>query len=184
MSSPHDPQGGAEGADLGGLGHSGPLVTISSPSGIVKPLVAAQPPQPPPAYAAAAPTSPQHQQRPNSRTQQDPSRSVQPMYTVVARDAIASVPNPHPTAPLPVVLAAAPQPPTPRPPGSPHCRPPARGAEGHPGPALPSHRRRKAGTQHRQARRRRTLLGADVGTAEENLATPRKAPCHPQNVEK
>ena len=54
MFSPHDPQGGAEGDGLGGFGHSVPLVTISSPSGIVKSLVAVQPPQPNPAYAAAA----------------------------------------------------------------------------------------------------------------------------------
>ena len=66
---------------------------------IVKPIVAAQPPQPPPAYAAAAAPTPQHQQRPNPQTQQDPSRSVQPMYTVVDGDAIASLPYPHPTAP-------------------------------------------------------------------------------------
>ena len=107
MSTPHDPQGGAEGDGLGGLGHSGPLVTISSPSGIVKPLVAAQPPQPPPAYVAAPAPVPQHQQRPNPQTQQDPSRSVQPMYIVVDRDATASLQYPHPTAPRPVVFAAA-----------------------------------------------------------------------------
>ena len=183
MSTPHDHQGGAEGDGLGGLGHSGPLVTISSLSGIVKPLVAAQPPQPPTAYAAAAAPSPQHQQRPNPQTQQDPSRSVQPMYTVVDGDAIALLQYPHPTAPQTVVLTAALQPPTPWPHGSPR-RPPAHGAEGHPGPALPSRCRRKAGTQHWKARRRRTLLGADVGKDDENLATPRKAPCHPPNVKK
>ena len=64
MSTPQKPQGGNEGGGLGGLGHSGPLVTISSPSVIFKPLVAAQPPQPPPAYVAAVPLH-QHQQRPN-----------------------------------------------------------------------------------------------------------------------
>ena len=136
--NPSKTQGGNEGDGLGGLGHSVPLVTISSPSVIVKPLVAAQPPQPPPAYAAAAAPSHQHQQRPNPQTQQDPSRFVQPMYTVVAGEAIASVPYPNPTAPRPVVLAAAAQPPTPRPPGSPHRPPPARGAEGHPGPRCES----------------------------------------------
>ena len=120
------PQGGAEGDGLGGLGHSGPLVTISSPSGIVKPLVAAQPPQPPPAYGAAAAPSPQHQKSPNPQTQQDPSRSVQPIYTVVDGDAIASLPYPHFTAPRLVILAAALQPQTPWPPGRPrHPHPPA-----------------------------------------------------------
>ena len=41
---PSKSQGGNEGGGLGSLGHSGPLVTISSPSVIVKPLVAAQQP--------------------------------------------------------------------------------------------------------------------------------------------
>ena len=124
MSTPHDPQGGAEGDGLGGLGHSGALVTISSPSRIVKPLIATQPPQPPAAYGTAAPPSPQHQQRPNPQTQQDPSRSVQPMYTNVDGNAIASLQYPHPTAPRTVVLAAALQPPTPWPNGSPRRPPP------------------------------------------------------------
>ena len=146
MSTPHNPQGGTEGAGLGGLGHSGPLVTISSPSGIFKPLVAAQPLQPPPDYAAAAALSPQHQQRPNPQTQQDPSRFVQPMYTVVDGDTIASLPYPHFTSPWPVVLAVALQPQTPWPHGSPRPPPLACGAEVHPGPALPSRCRRKAGT--------------------------------------
>ena len=136
MSTPHDPQGRAEGDGLGGLGHSGPLVTISSPSGIFRPLVAAQPPQPPPSYAAAASPLPQHQQRPNPQTQQDPSRSVQPMYTVVDGDAIVSLPYPHPTAPRPVVLAAALQPPTPWPNGSPR-RPPCPWRRGSSGPRPP-----------------------------------------------
>ena len=69
---PSKSQGGNEGGGLGGLGHSGPLVTISSPSVIIKLLVAAQPPQPPQAYVAAAPSH-QHQQRPNPKTQQNPS---------------------------------------------------------------------------------------------------------------
>ena len=64
------------------------------------------------------------------------------------------------------------------------ARQPDRGAEGHPGPALPSCCRRKAGTQNWKARRCRTLLITDVGSADENLATPRKAPCHPAKVEK
>ena len=100
MSTPQKTQGGNEGDGLGGLGHSGPLVTISSPSVIVKPLVAAHPPQPPPAYAAAVAPSHQHHQRTNPQTQQDPSRSVQPMYTVVDGDAIALLQYPHPTARL------------------------------------------------------------------------------------
>ena len=124
MSTPQKSQGGNEGGGLGGLGHLGPLVTISSPSVIFKPLVAAQPPQPPSAYVAAAAPSHQHQQRPNPQTQQDPSRSVQPMYTVVDGDTITSLPYPHPTAPRPVVLAAALQPPTPWLPGSPRRKPP------------------------------------------------------------
>ena len=64
------------------------------------------------------------------------------------------------------------------------ARQPARGTEVHPGPALPSRCRRKAGTQHRKARRCRTLLSTNVGSADENLATTRKAPCHPAKVEK
>ena len=64
MSTPQKSQGVNEGGGLGGLGHSGPQVTISSPLVIVKPLVAAQPPQPPPAYVAAAPSH-KHQQTPN-----------------------------------------------------------------------------------------------------------------------
>ena len=102
MSTPQKSQGGNEGGGLGGLGHSGPLVTISSPSVIVKPLVAAQPPQPPPAYVAAAPSH-KHQQTPNPQTQQNSSQSVQPMYTVVDGDAIALLQYPHPTG---VVSAA------------------------------------------------------------------------------
>ena len=47
MSTPQKTQGGNEGDGLCGLGHLGPLLTISSPSVIVKPLVAAQPLQPP-----------------------------------------------------------------------------------------------------------------------------------------
>ena len=105
MSTPQKSQGGNEGGGLGGSGHSGPLVTISSLSVIVKPLVAAQPPQPPAAYVAAAPSH-QHQQRPNPQTQQNPSRSVQPMYTVVDGDAIAFLQYPHPTAPRTVFIAA------------------------------------------------------------------------------
>ena len=99
--------------------HLGSLVTISSPSAIVKPLVAVQPQQPPPAYAAAEAPSHKHQQRPNPQTQQDQSRSVQPMYTVVDGDAIALLQYPDPTAPRTVVLAAKLQPPTPWPHGSP-----------------------------------------------------------------
>ena len=64
------------------------------------------------------------------------------------------------------------------------ARQPARGVEGYPGPALPSPCHLKAGTQHLKARRCRTLLITDVGSADENLATPRKAPCHPCKVEK
>ena len=121
MLTPQKTQGGNEGDGLGGLVHSGPLVTISSPSVIVKPLVAAQPLQPPPAYAVAEAPSHQHQQRPNPQTQQDPSRSVQPMCTIVDGDAIALLQYPHPTAPRTVVLAAKLQPPTPWP----HSSPPA-----------------------------------------------------------
>ena len=126
MSTPQKSQGGNEGGGLGGLGHSGPLVTISSPSVIVKPLVAAQPPQPPPAYLEATPSH-QHQQRPNPQTQQNPSRSVQPMYTVVDGDAIALLQYPHPTGPRTAVRAANC---SPRPPGRTTARPRRIGSSG------------------------------------------------------
>ena len=82
--TPQKTQGGNEGDGLGGLGHSGPLVTISSPSVIVKPLVAAQPPQPPPAYTAAEAPSHQHQQRPTpkrSKIHLDLSSQCTPLLT-------------------------------------------------------------------------------------------------------
>ena len=155
--------------------HLGSLVTISSPSSIVKPLVAVQPQQPPPAYGAAEAPSHQHEQRPNPKMQQDQSRSVQPMYTVVDGDAIALLQYTHPTAPRTVVLAAKLHPPTPWT----HSSPPTAQRVIR---APPSRCRRKAGTQHRKARRCRTLLSTDVCSADENLAALRKAPCHPANV--
>ena len=137
MSIPHDPQGGAEGDGLGGLGHSGPLVNISSPSVIIKPLIAAQPPQPPPSLrgGGGAVASKSAETQPPNAARSISIRSAHVHRCCWGRHRVSTIPPPHcPAAGRSCCGAAAPDPLAARQPSP----PPPRGAEGHPGPALPS----------------------------------------------